>query len=282
MRILALGCSYTSWKWPTWPTYLEQLLGPGVEIVNGGQKGDSNFIIVHKLNYFLKNYQWDKIIVMWTGSTRDSLIVDDTNRAKIAELQHCDLDIWEQIYANNLGGQLYVNINELRPEYKLFFPATGTLDHHIKSDYDVFLGLQMLQNSGIEYYNMFYYAHELRKNSIQARLGHIGKFDSFNWIDDYKDTFPFDTSRTGNIDNHPLPSRHFELAEKICDTLNLDKQYYTDIKSQATDITAKIKKIMDPLELQVTEQNKLKLRLQFNNIVARLPGCRDHKQFNLK
>lgn len=282
MRILTLGCSYTSWKWPTWPDYLAQLLGPNHTVVNAGHKGDSNFIISHKLAYFLKNYQWDKIIVMWSGSTRESIIVDNTNKVKIAELQNCDLDIWPKIYANTLGDQMYVNINELRPEYKLFFPATGTLDHHIKSDYNVFLGEQMLQNAGVEQYNMFYHSHRLRIDSIRQRLGHVGTFDSFNWIDSYPDTFPFETEKIGNIDNHPLPLRHFELAENICNTLKIDKQDYNNIKSQAQNITAKIKTVMDSLESQVTESNKLDLRLKFNTIISKFPGCKDHQQFNLK
>ena len=138
MKILTLGCSYTSWKWPTWPDYLQQLLGPEHEVVNCGQKGDSNFIIAHKLNYLLKHYHWDKVFVMWTGSTRESLIIDDTNKQKVANLQNCpDLEVWEKIYANKLGDQLYVNINELKHEFKDFFPAYGTLDHHIKSDYEI-------------------------------------------------------------------------------------------------------------------------------------------------
>lgn len=283
MKILALGCSYTSWKWPTWPDYLRQLTGH--EVVNLGQKGDSNYIIAHKLDYALKNYDWDLVLAMWTGSARDSILVDDSNIETVAKIKNnCDVDIFDRIYANKLGDELYVNINEVSfdQELKKFFPGSGRLDNYVKSDYDVFLGESLLHFSGCRYYNMFYFDHDQRLDAIRARLGHVNEFASFDWLGDEKNIFIYDNEKIGKIDNHPLPSRHFELAEKICDALDLDKQDYNKTHQQAQELTAKIQAVMALLEPKVTQDNLLELRLKFNTVISKLPGCKNHQQFRFK
>jgi hypothetical protein len=283
MKILTLGCSYTSWKWPTWPDYLRQLTG--ADVVNLGQKGDSNFIISHKLNYALKNYSWDLVIAMWTGSARESILVDSTNIEAVGRLKNnCDVDIFDKIYANKLGDQMYVNINEVAFDQELlkFFPGHGRLDDHVKSDYNVLLGESMLRLSGLRHYNMFYFDHETRLSALRQHLGHIGNFESFDWLAQWPTCFPWDKEKIGRIDNHPLPLRHFELAENICNTLKLDKQDYTLTLQQAQTLTAKIQTAMAFLESQVSDSNLLELRLKFNGLVAKMPNCRDHKQFIFK
>lgn len=282
MKILALGCSYTSWKWPTWPDYLRQLTG--AEVVNLGQKGDSNFIIAHKLNYALKHYKWDIVIPMWTGSARESILVDSTNIEAVAKLKNnCDVDIFDKIYANKLGDQMYVNINEVAFDQELlkFFPGHGRLDDHVKSNYDVFLGELMLRSSGLRYYNMFYYDHGTRVSALRDKLGHISDFSSFDWLE-HNECFPWDSEKIGKIDNHPLPLRHFELAENICNALQLDKQDYTSTLHQAQLLTAKLQTVMAMLEPQVSDNNLLELRLKFNGLVAKLPGCKNHQTFKFK
>lgn len=280
MKILTLGCSYTSWKWPTWPDYLRKLTGH--EVVNLGQKGDSNFIISHKLNYALKHYKWDIIIPMWSGSARESILVDKTNISAVAKLKNnCDIDIFDKIYANKLGGQMYVNINEVAFDQELlkFFPGNGRSDDHVKSDYNVLLGESMLRLSGLRHYNMFYYDHGTRLSAIKQHLGHISNFESFDWLEQWPSSFPWDKEKIGKIDNHPLPLRHFELAENICDTLKLDKQDYTSTFQQAQTLTAKLQAVMAMLEPQVSDNNLQELRLKFNGLVAKMPGCINHKQF---
>jgi len=284
MKILTLGCSYTSWKWPTWADYLSQLAGSEHQVVNCGQVGDSNFIITHKLSYLLKHYQWDKVLIMWSGGKRQSVLIDHDNQHSVADLQDCSqLDVWQKLYANTLNDQLYVNINELKPEFKNFFPAYGRTDHHTKSDHSILLGELMLQTAGIDCYNMFYFNHDHRRKDIVNNLGHVTDFRSFNWLDSYPETFPYDTEKIkSDIDNHPLPDKHFELAEKICGTLNLHKHNYNQTLAQAQHITSKISKIKETFRHSVTPETKLQLQLKFNTLISRIPGCRDLIRFNFK
>jgi hypothetical protein len=283
MNILCLGCSYTSWYWPTWPDYLQKLLGTGHQVVNVAHKGDSNFIIAHKLDYCLKNYPWSQIVVMWSGSSRKSLLVDDTNRDKIIQLQGGDEYFWRKIMVNTIGSTQYINLNELHPENKPFFPAPGQLDNYVRSDYDVLLGMNMLQKAGVTCYNMFYHAHQQRRTSIESRLSHVADFSSFNWINNYTDTFPFETVMPEYpIDVHPLPIKQFILAEKICNTLGIDKQNYNQTFDQAQNLTDKINKVTQALYPQITPDNQNQIKLKYLDTIKKFPDCnsRGHTPFS--
>lgn len=284
MNILTLGCSYTSWYWPTWPNYLQTLAGDQHRVVNVAHKGDSNFIIAHKLAYMLNRDSWDCVLPMWSGSTRRSVLIDSSNINKFTAIHGCDQDFYTKIYANTLGHQQYVNITEIQSIFNTVNPLAGLTDSHTRSDYDVFLGVTMLQNAGLRQYNMFYHSHDQRLFSIKQRLAHVGDFSTFDWIHAHPQTFPFDVDKTISIeiDVHPLPHRHFELAEKICDQLGIDKHNYTQAKAQAQQLTSKILHILDKLQAQVTQDNLAVIQGKYLQLLAMLPECsasHGHQQF---
>ena len=77
-RFFAFGCSFTKWKWKTWPDFLAESLN--LECNNFAVPGAGNEYIFHSIveaNETYKFNQNDLIIVCWTNFAREDRYIKD-------------------------------------------------------------------------------------------------------------------------------------------------------------------------------------------------------------
>ena len=76
-RLFTFGCSFTSYRWPTWADILASEM-PGVDYYNFGHCGAGNMLIQCKISEANVRYKFDEndlIIVMWTTMCREDHFV---------------------------------------------------------------------------------------------------------------------------------------------------------------------------------------------------------------
>ena len=77
-RIFTYGCSFTSWRWPTWPHILQHAL-PDYQVNDRAFEGKGNIAILHDLledDLKHKFTEDDIILIVWTGWTREDRFHD--------------------------------------------------------------------------------------------------------------------------------------------------------------------------------------------------------------
>lgn len=77
-RLFVFGCSYTSYRWPTWADILSTAI-PNSTFYNFGNIGVGNLYISLKVSEISRRFKFDKddlVIVMWTSTTREDRYVE--------------------------------------------------------------------------------------------------------------------------------------------------------------------------------------------------------------
>jgi hypothetical protein len=81
-RLFVFGCSFTSYKWPTWADILSKEM-PNCEYYNFGQAGGGNLLINNRIaqaNLKYKFSETDLVIVMFTSLCREDRYINNTWR----------------------------------------------------------------------------------------------------------------------------------------------------------------------------------------------------------
>jgi len=109
-RLFTYGCSFTSYLWPTWPSFLTK----NFDIVyNRGQAGAGNEFIFHSIVNDLKQFEInskDHIMVMWTSFYRMDCCLDHTQWSTPGNLAfHKDFDVLNQYILPD--GSIYKTFN---------------------------------------------------------------------------------------------------------------------------------------------------------------------------
>lgn len=129
-RLFAFGCSFTSWRWPTWADILGQEFD---YYENWGKPGAGNHYIFNSLNECIANntlVPGDTVIIMWTNVMREDRYINNT---------------WE--VSGNINT---VNINKLYDKsfVRKYIDERGTL---IRDLAYVNAAKHILENLGVNY-----------------------------------------------------------------------------------------------------------------------------------
>lgn len=76
-RFIAVGCSFTQYRWPTWADILHKETD-GAEYFNAGRSGAGNQYIFTQINQYINKLELtenDLIAIMWTGFYREDRYV---------------------------------------------------------------------------------------------------------------------------------------------------------------------------------------------------------------
>lgn len=217
MKVTGFGCSSTKWYWSSWIDYISALTG--IEINNLGCPGDSNDIIFKKLLVHLTQKVNDTVIIYWSEPFRYSFFIDDQNieawREKFAT--HFKFaSVLDHQYLHSFSKQKYTNITLQNPihETDLFSLNSSegskfnTLEKIISAQY-------ILKAKGIEY-------RMILPDKARFML-HDPKFLKLSEEVDQNNIVYYQKRISYNmIDNHMLPIDHWDLAKKLCESLDLE------------------------------------------------------------
>lgn len=219
MRIIAYGCSFTSYCLGTYA----DILSCDYDVTNKGRSGVGNDYILHTLMQDFKNNilsQYDMVIVQWSGFTR-----------------------WNYLASSKwlgLDGSIYNPYNvETKTAYNIIKRFYNPVYEKEK-----FINYMILVNGLLSNHNTIFLSYE--KTNLD--FIHVD-----NMFDTYKGDYEFlptSFSKNNWTDDHPTLMQHLEIAKKM---LPISSQAERKVSYLHNKI--KTKKIFDNYNLDFTNRN---------------------------
>ena len=195
-NIKCFGCSYTKYKWNTWPDFLK-LSAKNHKVTNFGVSGSSNEFICREIIKYSKAN--DIVVVMWSGFDR---VHSETNFQKTG-------------YNMGKNAEYYVGTT-LEQLYQ------RTLEY-------IWLANQFCKENNIKIVNLLMTILELGETKQDNKFFKHLDIQNEKWPIDFS-SFCLENPGFNDIeDKHPLPSQHYYFHKKIvCPALNLQPYLIDD------------------------------------------------------
>ena len=212
-RLFTFGCSFTSWKWPTWNDYIGLNFD---EYYSLGCGGADNKNILYRLLQADRKYKFtsnDCVMVMFTSFNRMSYVSEK--------------DFW----IHNIGDLVDHNV-KAHPMGKNYNFATAVYDSciAIQSIESILksknVKYELLQSMKHDFYNDDFKMSGDVKEDLDYCLGLFKYPVMENWC---YENYDFMKEKViwkdeGNQDGHPTMKHHFDVVEKIHENDNSIEQ----------------------------------------------------------
>tara|TARA_Y100000992_G_scaffold282014_1_gene230188 strand:+ start:1647 stop:2414 length:768 start_codon:yes stop_codon:yes gene_type:complete len=252
-RLFTFGCSFTSWKWPTWNDYIGLNFD---EYYSLGCGGADNKNILYRLLQADRKYKFtsnDCVMVMFTSFNRLSYI----------DKHH---------YIHNIGDIVDHNV-KAHPMGKNYNFATAV--------YDSYIAIQsiksILDSKNVKYEFLQSMKHNFYNDDFEAR-GEIKKPLDYclnlfkypvmeNWCCENYDFMKEKViwKDDGNEDGHPPMKHHFDYVKEFFPQYITDKviEYY-DIQQEnfSDENTEQQEKIYRDIQKEFFENEKIKINTE--------------------
>lgn len=237
MRLYTFGCSFTSYKWPTWADILGKQYE---EFYNYGMSGGGNLFIFDSLVEAIATHNINKddtVVIMWTNVTRDDRYSENHNG-------------WLK-YGNIYTAEGYHNEEFLEK----FITVRGC---YVRDMPLIYATYKLLSNIGCKFYftsmvdidNPNQYKYTKAKNisdvlSIYDEAIKLIRPSMFNTIFKYNWN-----SRFVKQDPHPHPIDYLEYIEKVLPEFTIDDDTRTWVKSIDTTLKNNNDFIWNPITVK--------------------------------
>ena len=193
--IKTYGCSFTQYRWQTWPYFLK--IASKSSVQNFGIPGASNELICRNICKTAKKN--DTVIVMWTGFDRT----------------HSEVFFQKN---NFCEGKYKLEVHHKDSDYGL------TLDQLFDRSVEyIWLANKFCNDNEIKIINLSITILELGETGLEKKFIPYLKIDHRQWPIDFSSFRLFNKKVGKEIkDNHPAPSEHyFYCKEIICPALGI-------------------------------------------------------------
>ena len=253
-RLFTFGCSFTSWKWPTWNDYIGLNFD---EYYSLGCGGADNKNILYRLLQADRKYKFtsnDCVMVMFTSFNRMSYVSEK--------------DFW----IHNIGDLVDHNV-KAHPMGKNYNFATAVYDSciAIQSIESILksknIKYKFLQSMKHDFYNDDFKMSGDVKEDLDYCLGLFKYPVMENWC---YENYDFMKEKViwkdeGNQDGHPTMKHHFDFVEEFFPQYITDKviQYY-DIQQEnfSDENTEQQEEIYRDIQKEFFENEKIKINTE--------------------
>ena len=253
-RLFTFGCSFTSWKWPTWNDYIGLNFD---EYYSLGCGGADNKNILYRLLQADRKYKFtsnDCVMVMFTSFNRMSYVSEK--------------DFW----IHNIGDLVDHNV-KAHPIGKNYNFATAVYDsciaiqsiESIQKSKNV--KYELLQSMKHDFYNDDFEMSGDVKEDLNYCLDLFKYPVMENWV---YENYDFDKEKIiwqdeGSRDGHPTMKHHFDFVEEFFPQYITDKviQYY-DIQQEnfSDENTEQQEEIYRDIQKEFFENEKIKINTE--------------------
>lgn len=201
--IKCFGCSFTKYKWNTWPDFLK-LSAKNHNVLNFGILGSSNEFICREI--IKRSKTNDIVVVMWSGFDR------------------VHSETYFQKYKHNMGKN---------PEYCI---GTSLEQLYQRTLEYIWLANQFCKENNIEIINLLMTILELGETKQDNKFFKHLDIQKDKWPIDFRSFCLENPAFFKDDDTHPLPSQHFNFTKKIiCPILNFRPYFIDDKHLQSLD-----------------------------------------------
>tara|TARA_B100000214_G_scaffold293025_1_gene222755 strand:- start:3254 stop:4012 length:759 start_codon:yes stop_codon:yes gene_type:complete len=225
--LICHGCSFTRWKWHTWPTFLHWF--DKTNILNFGHVGSGNETISREVVHSVYKYnkQIKHMYVMWSGPDRYEVIQDD-DKETIAEPTG-----WLRFFPDFNWAVWFCGHPDQKKhnEYQKHFLNE---EHNYFKTLERILYTQMiLEKENIPYTMMVYNKQVIKHDNLSMAQQEI--YNAIDWtkFKFYKDKLGLDEFAHENYpdqfdkgDGHPLPFAHYKWVKDIIFKTEIDPPEY--------------------------------------------------------
>jgi hypothetical protein len=207
-NIKCFGCSYTKYKWNTWPHFLK-LSAHKHNVYNFGLSGSSNeFICREIIKHSRKN---DKVVVMWSTFDRTH-------------------------------SEVFLQKNKFNPGKKDDYTFGVTLEQLYQRTLEyIWLANRYCEDNNIKVVNLAITILELGETQQYNKFNRHLDIKNEQWPIDF-DSFCLENPGfvPNGEDTHPLPSQHYAYnKDVICPLLNLQPRLVADKHLKKLDLNTK-------------------------------------------
>ena len=253
-RLFTFGCSFTSWKWPTWNDYIGLNFD---EYYSLGCGGADNKNILYRLLQADRKYKFtsnDCVMVMFTSFNRMSYVSEK--------------DFW----IHNIGDLVDHNV-KAHPIGKNYNFATAVYDSciAIQSIESILksknVKYELLQSMKHDFYNDDFEMSGDVKEDLNYCLDLFKYPVMENWV---YENYDFDKEKIiwqdeGSRDGHPTMKHHFDFVEEFFPQYITDKviEYY-DIQQEnfSDENTEQQEEIYKDIQKEFFENEKIKINTE--------------------
>ena len=253
-RLFTFGCSFTSWKWPTWNDYIGLNFD---EYYSLGCGGADNKNILYRLLQADRKYKFtsnDCVMVMFTSFNRMSYVSEK--------------DFW----IHNIGDLVDHNV-KAHPMGKNYNFATAVYDSCIAiQSIESILKSKNIKYKFLQYMKPDFYNDDFKmsgdvKEDLDYCLGLFKYPVMENWC---YENYDFMKEKViwkdeGNQDGHPTMKHHFDFVEEFFPQYITDKviQYY-DIQQEnfSDENTEQQEEIYKDIQKEFFENEKIKINTE--------------------
>lgn len=219
--IVCCGCSYTRYKYPCWPAYVQWF--EKEEIKNLGASGSANETVMRTLYNSVNKYgnKISKAYVMWTGTHRYEIVQDEIDpEAKKDELvtysRWNDDFQWNQFH----GGHYYSDKHDFYVRH-----IQNERQNEARLLERILFAQMFLEKYNIDYKMMVYRKNILCHDKDKMTHGHKALYNDVDWskfifwkqfggLDEFaNDQHPEQFNRP--YDLHPLPLAHYHWVKDV-------------------------------------------------------------------
>ena len=253
-RFFSFGCSFTSWKWPTWNDYIGLNFD---EYYSLGCGGADNKNILYRLLQADRKYKFtsnDCVMVMFTSFNRMSYVSEK--------------DFW----IHNIGDLVDHNV-KAHPMGKNYNFATAVYDSciAIQSIESILksknIKYKFLQSMKHDFYNDDFKMSGDVKEDLDYCLDLFKYPVMENWV---YENYDFDKEKIiwqdeGNADGHPTMKHHFDFVKEFFPQYITDKVIkYHDIQQEnfSDENTEQQEKIYRNIRKEFFENEKIKINTE--------------------
>ena len=253
-RLFTFGCSFTSWKWPTWNDYIGLNFD---EYYSLGCGGADNKNILYRLLQADRKYKFtsnDCVMVMFTSFNRMSYVSEK--------------DFW----IHNIGDLVDHNV-KAHPMGKNYNFATAVYDSciAIQSIESILksknVKYELLQSMKHDFYNDDFEMSGDVKEDLNYCLDLFKYPVMENWV---YENYDFDKEKIiwqdeGSRDGHPTMKHHFDFVEEFFPQYITDKviQYYdTQQENFSDENTEQQEEIYRDIQKEFFENEKIKINTE--------------------
>jgi len=215
--VITHGCSFTRYKWNTWPNFLSWF-EQDIDIKNYGQSASGNETIARGVvNSVLKHKNIHKMYIMWSGSDRYEVIRDTEEKLdhEFATYSRFDPDFnWCVWFGGHPDKKKHI-------EYQKHFLNEG---HGWFRTLEKILYTQMfLDKHNIDYTMMIFKVDVLRHENLSNAERALYKQIDWTKFKFYKDKLGlwefahelYPEQFAEESDQHPLPFTHYKWVKDI-------------------------------------------------------------------
>jgi len=203
--IKCFGCSFTQYKWNTWPHFLK-LSAKNHKVYNFGVAGSSNEFICREI--IKRSKTDDKVVVMWSG--------------------------FDRVHSEHFFKQKKHNTGK-NDDYTFGTTLEQLFQRTIEY---IWLANQYCKENNIKIFNLLITILEIGETKENNKFNKHLDIKNEQWPIDFS-SFCLDNPGflTDSDDTHPLPSQHYNFTKNIiCPILNFKPHFIDDKQLRILDL----------------------------------------------